>query len=89
MLSAVPAGFPIGIIEAVDTDAFAGGNVDELIFTQVNTAMRRAFLISGEKYEISGLKLGAFPGALTEIVLLVGGARDGEPVLFEDILNKA
>ena len=39
MFSAVPAGFPVGIIKAVYADAIAGGDVDELIFSQVDAAM--------------------------------------------------
>ena len=49
MLSSVPAGFPIGIIEAVYANAFAGGYVYELIIPQIDAAMRRAFFISGEE----------------------------------------
>ena len=33
MFSSVPAGLPIGIVKAVYTDAFTGGDVDELIFS--------------------------------------------------------
>ena len=49
MFSAVPVGLPVGIVKAVDADALAGGNVDELIFSQVNAAMRRARFIRGEE----------------------------------------
>ena len=89
MLSAVPAGFPVGIVKAVDADAFTGRDVDKLVFPKVNTDMGRAFFIGREKYEIARLELVTFFDSLAEFVLLIGGAGKIETVLLEDILDEA
>ena len=72
VFSAVPAGFPVRIIEAVYADALAGRYVNELIFAEVNAAVRRSFFICGKKDEIAGLKFGTFFDAFSKLILFVG-----------------
>ena len=89
MLSAVPAWLPIGVVKAVHADAFAGGYVNELVFAEIDAAVRCAFFIGRKEYKIAGLKFGAFFDAFAKRVLFVGGTGEGEAVLFENVLDKS
>ena len=89
VFSAVPARFPVSIVEAVYTDAFAGGYVNELIFAEVNAAVRRAFLIRGKKDEIAGLKFGTFFNAFAKLILFVGSTGERKTVLLENVLDES
>ena len=87
MLATVPVGFPVGlVVQLVDADALAGGNVDEFSVSEIKSAVRCAFFIGAEKYKISGDKLLLSFDIFPELVLLIGGARKGVAVLLEDIL---
>lgn len=89
VFSAVPTGFPIGIIKAVYADAFTGGYMNELIFAEVNTAVRRAFFIRGKKDKIAGLKFGTFFNAFAKLILFVGSTGERKTVLLENVLDES
>lgn len=58
MFAAVPMGFPIVFVaQFVDADTFAGGYVDEFVFTEIDAAVGGAFFISAEKDKVAGDKL--------------------------------
>lgn len=79
---------PIRVLQLVDAHAFFRRYVDEFPAADVNAAMRRAFFVGGEEYEIAFFQRAGLY-ALADFELLVGAARDLRVVLGEYVLDKA
>jgi hypothetical protein len=51
------SGFPVAVAQFINTDLLAsGGGMDELPLAQVNTDMRGAGLVGGEKNQVTSLE---------------------------------